>query len=188
VAEASYWACAMTQPAQEQRALRNLRRQGYEAFYPFYLSTTKKLKQTVVRPVFASYVFVRILEDYPWASINGTYGVSRLLTRPVKDSDTRLPQRVPEDFMNSLTRYLRSSNSVLGPEFTVNTRVRILCGVLQNHEAIVKWSNAERAGLLFQILNREVEIEFSVEEIARLPDETGYNSMEGHNAGNLWAT
>jgi transcription antitermination factor NusG len=61
----------------------------------------------------------------------------------------------------------------VGPEFTVNTRVRITRGALQNHEAIVRWSTEERAGLLFQILNREVEIEFSVEEIERIPEETG---------------
>lgn len=169
----AFWSCAQTQPAQEQRALRNLRRQGFEAFYPFYLSTTKKLKQTVVRPVFASYVFIRLFDDYPWSSINGTYGISRLLTHLAKDSDIRLPQRVPETFMKSLTRYLRSSNSVLGPEFTANMRVRVIRGVLQNHEAIVRWSNAERAGLLFQILNREVEIEFGVEEIERLPEQLG---------------
>jgi len=169
VSDASFWSCAQTQPGQEQRALRNLRRQGYDAFYPFYLSTTKKLRQTVVRPVFSSYVFIRIFEDYPWASINGTYGITRLLTRQQKDSSHRVPQRVPQDFMDGLTRYMKSSNSVLGPEFTVNTRVRILRGVLQNHEAIVRWSNDERAGLLFQILNREVEIEFALEEIEAIP-------------------
>jgi transcription antitermination factor NusG len=172
VAEGSFWACAQTQPAQEQRALRNLRRQGFEAFYPFYLATTK-LKHTIVRPVFVSYVFVRIFEDETWSSVNNTYGVSRLLTYLSKEGEYRVPKRVPEAFMNSLTRYLKSSNSVLGPEFTVNTRVRILRGVLQNHEAVVKWSNDERAGLLFQILNREVEIEFAIEEIERLPAETG---------------
>ena len=169
----SFWACAQTQPAQEQRALLNLRRQGFEAFYPFYLSTTKKLKQTVVRPVFASYVFVQLFEDHPWSSISNTYGVSRLLTRVVKNSDFRLPQRVPQDFMDGLTRYLKSSNSVLGPEFTVNTRVRVLSGPMQNHQALVRWSNEERAGLLFQILNREVVIEFSVEEIEAIPEEMG---------------
>ena len=173
MADASFWACAQTQPAQEQRALLNLRRQGFEAFYPFYLSTTKKLKQTVVRPVFASYVFVHLFEDHPWSSISNTYGVSRLLTRVVKNSDFRLPQRVPQDFVDGLTRYLRSTASIVGPEFTVNTRVRILRGALQSHEAIVRWSTEERAGLLFQILNREVEIEFSVEEIERIPEETG---------------
>jgi len=175
VTDTSFWSCAQTQPAQEQRALRNLRRQGYEAFYPFYLSTTKKLKQTVVRPVFMSYVFIRIIEDEPWSSINNTFGVLRLLTRLPKSGDIRQPQRVPEDFMRSLTRYMRSSNAVLGPEFTVNTRVRIIRGALQNHEAIVRWSNDERAGLLFQILNREVEIEFDIADIERLPvtEETG---------------
>lgn len=169
MADASFWSVAQTQPSQEQRALQNLRRQGFAAFYPFYLSTTKKLKQTVVRPVFASYVFIQLFEDEPWASINNTYGISRLLTCLAKDSDIRLPQRVPDKFMYDLSpQYLRSSNSVLGPEFTANTRVRILSGALQNHEALVKWSNDERVGLLFRILNREVEIEFAVDEIEAL--------------------
>lgn len=169
MSDASFWSCAQTQPGQEQRALQNLRRQGYDAFYPFYLSTTKKLRQTVVRPVFSSYVFVRIFEDYPWSSINGTYGITRLLTSQIRGSDHRVPQRVPQDFMDGLTQYLKSSNSMLGPQFSESTRVRIRRGVLQNHEAIVKWSNDERAGLLFQILNREVEIEFALDEIEALP-------------------
>jgi len=80
-----------------------------------------------------------------------------------------VPQRVPQDFMDGLTQYLKSSNSMLGPQFSESTRVRIRRGVLQNHEAIVKWSNDERAGLLFQILNREVEIEFALDEIEALP-------------------
>lgn len=169
MADASFWACAQTQPAQEQRALRNLRRQGFEAFYPFYLATTKH-RQTIVKPVFTSYVFVRLFEEEPWSSVNNTYGVSRLLTYLSKDSDFRIPRRVPEDFMKNLTRYLKSSN--VGPEFTKNMRVRILGGVLRNHTALIQWSNDERVGLLFQILNREVQVEMAVEEIEHLA-ETG---------------
>ena len=166
-----FWSCAQTQPGQEQRALRNLRRQGYDAFYPFYLATTKKLKLTVVRPLFSSYVFVKIFDDYPWSSINGTYGITRLLTNIGRDGEERVPQRVPESFMNTLTRYLRSSNSVLGPAFPVTARVRIIRGVLQNHEAIVQWSSDERVRLLFQIMNREVEVDFNVDDVERIADE-----------------
>jgi transcription antitermination factor NusG len=185
----AWWGCAQTGPSQEQRALVNLRRQGFEAFYPFYLAKTKKRKQTVIKPVFSSYVFVRLGEDFPWSSINSTYGVSRLLTCQRRGSDIRVPQRIPDDFMNSLTRYLRSSNSV-GPEFTANTRVRILGGALASQEAIVlRWSNADRVSLLFKILNREVQIEMAVEEIEEIesrPDDRGIKSVEGAH-GNLRA-
>jgi hypothetical protein len=74
-----FWSVAQTKPNREKMALRNLKRQGYEAFFPFFLKTNRH-KHLVVEPLFRSYVFIRLDDDLTWAPINSTYGVSYLLT------------------------------------------------------------------------------------------------------------
>ena len=88
------WGCAHVQVAQELRAIANLERQGYEVYFPKYLRPSKSnIADQVERPLFPGYVFISL--DLPrhlsWHSINGTYGVIRLLTtRPVdRDEDPR---------------------------------------------------------------------------------------------------
>lgn len=163
---ASYWTVAQTQPAQETRALENLRRQGYEAFFPFYLFETRH-KKTVVRAVFPNYVFIRLADDNKtWGPINNTYGISRILTCCGAVNRYPMPYKVPEGFIDSLRPYLRSSNSLRGSILIpAGTSVKVLRGVLQNHHAVVTWSDEERVGLLFMILGRQIEVEFALGDV-----------------------
>lgn len=162
----SYWTVAQTQPSQETRALVNLRRQGFEAFFPFYLFETKH-KKTIVRAVFPNYVFIQLnVDEAKWGPINNTYGISRILTCCGANDRYQVPYKLPDRFIDSLRPYLRSSNSLRGSVLLpAGTQVRVLRGVLQNHMAIVKWSDEDRVKLLFMILGRQVEVEFALEDV-----------------------
>jgi transcriptional antiterminator RfaH len=79
----SYWAVTQTHPQAERWARDNLERQGYSTFLPLVRvrqpdRATPTIHHVVTRPLFTSYLFVRI--DSPlWAPIRHTFGVRRLL-------------------------------------------------------------------------------------------------------------
>jgi hypothetical protein len=75
----------------------NLRRQGFEVFYPTFAE--RKLRcdrvQTVATPVFSGYMFVEIINGLCWALINSTYGVNKLSVRKAPDGFYNNPTRSP---------------------------------------------------------------------------------------------
>ena len=158
-----FWGAAQTYGGQEPRALLNLRRQGFEAFYPSFLIQGKR-DELETTPLFPGYIFVLLgIQQSRWGAINSTFGIARLLTY----RDAR-PQRVDNSFISSVRRCL-----VPDPEgrdvIDVGTRVRIETGAFREHEAVVTWTREDRLFLFFQIFNREVRLELSRDEVSILP-------------------
>ena len=62
------WFAVVTKPRQEQIALENLQRQGFECFLPMaknpYQRRSKK-RQRIVEPLFARYLFLRAIQRAP---------------------------------------------------------------------------------------------------------------------------
>jgi transcription antitermination factor NusG len=77
------WYVAMTLPRKERMAAANLHNQGIRSFLPIQLVThrhARKFKTELV-PVFPRYVFVVLnVEVQRWRSVNGTIGISRLIS------------------------------------------------------------------------------------------------------------
>jgi len=79
-----HWYLTHTKLRQEQRALLNLERQGYECYLPL-LSVEKMSKgevSVVEEPLFARYLFIRLdvsQSGESWGPICSTKGVSRLV-------------------------------------------------------------------------------------------------------------
>jgi len=63
----------MTKPNCENIAVANLKRQGYDCYFPRFAQDVPG-KATLIRPLFPRYVFVVIADR--WYSIRGTRGVS----------------------------------------------------------------------------------------------------------------
>jgi transcription elongation factor/antiterminator RfaH len=77
------WYVAQTRARQESLAKMNLEAQKFEVFLPQILKTTRHARQlrTKKAAVFPGYLFIRLNPDHHrWRSVNGTIGVSRLLT------------------------------------------------------------------------------------------------------------
>jgi transcriptional antiterminator RfaH len=88
-----------TQPFREALAARQLTNQGYRQFLPRYLKNRRHARrfETVVAPLFPRYLFVIIDQSKDrWRSINGTYGVDRLLMRGSE------PEPVPHGVVEQL--------------------------------------------------------------------------------------
>ena len=80
--ECQSWYVAETQPRKELLAATHLGRQRFDYFLPRYRKTRRHACKfdTVLAPLFPGYIFVRFdREQTNWRSINGTFGVRRLI-------------------------------------------------------------------------------------------------------------
>ena len=78
------WYVVRTQPQREALAARQLENQDYRVFLPRFLKNRRHARkfETVLAPLFPRYMFISLdLTRDRWRSVNGTYGVDRLLMR-----------------------------------------------------------------------------------------------------------
>jgi len=99
LAEEERWYVARTLPQRELRAAQQLANQGFRSFVPRYWKNRRHARkvETVSVPLFPRYIFT-ILDRgrHRWRSINGTFGVDRLITYGGE------PQPVPRGVVESL--------------------------------------------------------------------------------------
>jgi transcription elongation factor/antiterminator RfaH len=99
LAEAERWYVARTLPQRELHAARQLANQGFRIFVPRYRKNRRHARkvETVSVPLFPRYIFVVVDRTRDrWRSINGTFGVDRLLVYGGE------PQPVPEGVAENL--------------------------------------------------------------------------------------
>jgi transcription elongation factor/antiterminator RfaH len=93
------WYVVRTQPHRELQAARQLGNQAYRVFYPRFFKSRRHAPkfETVLAPLFPRYMFVILdLARDRWRSVNGTYGVDRLLMRNGE------PEPVPRGLVEQL--------------------------------------------------------------------------------------
>jgi transcription elongation factor/antiterminator RfaH len=93
------WYVVRTLPQQELRAAQQLANQGFRSFVPKYWKNRRHARkvETVSVPLFPRYIFTVLDRTRDrWRSINGTFGVDRLLTYGGE------PQPVPRGVVESL--------------------------------------------------------------------------------------
>src|SRR3954462_10228512 len=120
------WFAVQTLHRRESGAQLQLEAQGFRAFLPQVTRTVRHARRlrTVRIPLFPSYTFVSLdLERDRWRSVNGTFGVARLVMaheRPVP-----VPTGVVESFLD-----LQGANGVvrLDHELSVGQRVEVIAG------------------------------------------------------------
>ena len=168
---ATYWACAQTHPRQEELALRNLRRQGFTSFFPFFM--IRKLKHGIAngtylaKPAFPGYVFIQFPEEfYGWGPINNTLGISRLMTHQVPDDEYRTPCRA--GFVDDLWQ-MRILQADRAPDvIPIGTMIKIKRGPFAERVALVSLSTTQRVGVMLEMFNRSVVLEFDVANVERI--------------------
>lgn len=150
------WYLVYTKPSQENRALFNLERQGFECYLP--LIRVKKIKRKKINiiqePMFHRYLFLHLQqgeEEQSWAPIRSTLGVSSIVrfgTRPAIIDD-------------EIIQYFRKREQVHidEPLFVPGDTVKINDGPFTGLEAIFQSaSSGERSIILLEILSRSVSI------------------------------
>jgi transcriptional antiterminator RfaH len=148
------WYLVHTKPRQEEVALANLERQGYECYLPqMRIERVRRRKAEIAtEPMFPRYLFVRLDssdQGKSWSPIRSTLGVSQLVhfgSRAAKVDDT-------------LVDLLRQREQATRAEamFTSGDAVVITDGPFAGLEAIYQTADAERrAFILLEILSKPV--------------------------------
>lgn len=163
----SRWYVVLALPRQEDRALLNLKRQGFQAFVPRREETRRIRQRFVTRtvPVFPRYLFVSLnLATDSWQSINSTFGVSRIVSFGMHPAP--LPAGVAETLCESLDR-----NNVLQFEATLKKgdHIRLVRGPLANHLGVLQSLDEKgRIRLLMDILGNKFILTTNASNIEKL--------------------
>jgi transcriptional antiterminator RfaH len=154
------WFAVHSLPHRESGAQQQLENQGFHTFLPRCLKTrhhARKL-ETVLAPIFPRYLFVVLdLDRDRWRSVNGTFGVARL----VMIADDR-PQPVPYGVVEALIA-LADDRDVLrfdgGSRLAVGQKVRILTGAFAEQIGLLqRLDDNGRVRLLLDIMGGGIAV------------------------------
>ena len=151
------WYAAQTLHRRERGAELQLEAQGFTSFLPQITRTVRHARQlrTVRTPLFPCYVFVRLdLERDRWRSVNGTYGVARLVMAEGR------PVPVPNGVVESLLD-LRDANGIvrLDHGLSVGQRVEVIAGPFtQALGDLARLDGPERVQVLLEIMGGKVAV------------------------------
>jgi transcription antitermination factor NusG len=151
------WFVANTQPHLEGRALTHLHYQGFSAFLPRRLKTTKHARQfrTIAAPLFPGYLFIELdLHRDRWRAINGTSGIRSL----VMAGD--MPAAVPQGVVDGLMAMQDSSGMVsFASDLAIGQHVRLLAGPFAEMIGRLHWlDDAGRVEVLLELLGSQVRV------------------------------
>jgi len=160
------WYAVNTQAHQEARADENLRRQGFDSWLPRFRRQRKHARRIdhVLAPLFPGYLFVRLDPEIErWRSINGTFGVVRLLCNG--DAPLAVPDGLVEEIMQ---RRDGCGTVVLPPRsLAFGKVVRVVAGPFADLEGLVQeMPGRDRVVLLFNLLGRKVRASVPMEGLA----------------------
>lgn len=158
------WYVVKTLPRREIFAGQQLKNQGFTVFLPKQVRTARHARRikTTLSAFFPSYLFVHLEVDRQrWRSINGTYGVSHLITRG--ERPVPAPVGVVEELIAA-----SDERGVLveGPWLEIGQEVRITHGPFVDQLAIIdRFSNAEGVRVLLEIMGAQVPVEAKREHL-----------------------
>jgi transcription elongation factor/antiterminator RfaH len=124
--EPERWYVVHTQPQRELQAAQQLENQDYRVFLPRFFKSRRHARkfETVLAPLFPRYMFIVLdLGRDRWRSVNGTYGVDRLLMRSGE------PEPVPHGLIEQLTSGTAADGVVrCGPALKEGQTIRVTAG------------------------------------------------------------
>jgi transcriptional antiterminator RfaH len=156
------WYCVNTHPGKETTAEKHLVFQGFETCLPMHRQEYIRAKPRNL-PLFTGYLFVAFDKDVDrWQVIRSTFGIKRLFS-----TTPETPTPVPLDVMESIITHVAPTAPRL---ITAGCRVRILRGSFVSKEGICSWTDEMRIALLLRMVNSEVEVLFTHDEVRLIPD------------------
>lgn len=159
------WHLVYTKPQQEEVALQNLERQGYECYLPrLRVERLRRRKlEAVVEPLFPRYLFVRLDgsgQGRSWAPIRSTLGVQQLIYFGGH------PAQADEALIDQLRR--REAKAPAAQLFRSGDAVTITEGPFAGLEVVYQIADgAERAFVLLQLLHKPVRLQVEVAALGR---------------------
>lgn len=159
LAAGARWYVVQARHLSEQRVVQELENQGFETFLPRYLRKRRHARKMTLAaaPLFPGYLFVRLdPARQRWRSINGTYGVARL----VGGKNGPLP--VADAVVDGL-RARRDAQGYIAlsqrPDFTPGKAVRIRSGSFAEMLGLFEgFRDQDRIAVLLDLLGGKVRV------------------------------
>jgi transcription elongation factor/antiterminator RfaH len=151
------WYVVHTQPHRESRAQAHLAAQGFRTFLPRHRKTVRHARKLkfVSAALFPRYLFVVLdLGRDRWRSVNGTFGVLRLV------SGKENPTPVPAGIVESMAAGCGADGHVdLGSSLEIGDRIRVLSGPFADLVGeLTRIDGAARVQVLLRLLGGEVPV------------------------------
>ena len=155
--ESKRWYVVRTQPHREAQAAQQLRNQSYRVFLPRFFKSRRHARkfETVLAPLFPRYLFVVLdLTRDRWRSVNGTYGVDRILMR------CGLPEAVPNGLVEQLVAAAEAQGVVrLGHSLEEGQAIRVTAGPFADLiGTLARLDNSGRVRVLLEVMGGTVPV------------------------------
>ncbi len=163
------WFVVQSQPRKELYASANLENQGFPTFTPRLRRTVRHARRlkAVQVALFPRYLFISLdLSRDRWRSVNGTFGVSRVVT------DGSMPAPVPSGLVEGLIAAANGDGVIaFSAPLVPGEQVRLLEGPFADQIGhLVALDDAGRARVLLEILGAEREVRVSSSVLAPVTD------------------
>jgi transcriptional antiterminator RfaH len=158
------WFVVRTQPRRESQAERQLANQHYRTFLPRFRKSRRHARkfEIVSAPLFPGYLFVILdLARDHWRSVNGTYGVDRLLTQG------GVPEPVPHGLVEQLLAAIDAEGIVrFHPHLQHGQMVRVSAGPFANLVGrLQQLDDSGRVRILLEVLGGKVPVLLSEDSV-----------------------
>lgn len=155
------WYAVHCQPRRESAAALQLRNQGYRVFLPLRAKTWRHARRMEIRqvPFFPGYLFVALdLARHRWRSINGTFGVQRLVTA---GAEAR-PMPLPDGFVDALNHRADDRGCLAPGTLQVGQTVEIMAGPFGDRMGeLVGLDDGGRVRVLLELLGGRIPVVLS---------------------------
>ena len=157
------WYLLQHKPNKQNIALENLKRQGFETFYPL-LECTKRTNsrfKNSFSPLFPGYIFVFFnIEDSSWIKIKYTLGVYRIV------GFNSLPSKVHVDIILALQQKYNKSHKLLSDKnIKTGVNTQILKGPLSGFVGKIEENDANsRIKILLEFMGNQKRISINVDK------------------------
>lgn len=152
------WYVVRTQPHREAQAARQLENQAFRVFLPRFLKSRRHARkfETVLAPLFPRYLFIVLdLSRDRWRSVNGTFGVDRLLMRAGE------PEAVPRGLVEQLSEGAEASGGVTrrGSALKIGDSIRVTAGPFAELlGTLERLDDHQRVRVLLDILGGKIPV------------------------------
>lgn len=152
------WYAVRTQPRSEERALINLKNQGFEVFTPRVARSVRHARRREWRlsPLFPGYTFVHLdASRQRWRPVDSTYGVANI----IKIGQTPAP--LPVGLIEQFKALADENGEITGSAETiaVGDRVRVMGGAFDNWIGdVLSLPEKDRLLLLIHMATRDVRL------------------------------
>lgn len=161
---APHWYLVHCKPREDERALQNLERQGFECFWPTRSVERQRYGRrcTVIEALFPRYLFIRLdcVEDN-WSAVRSTRGVQQIVRF------AEYPTSIRDEIIEGIRDRLKQAPPE--PYLKPGERVSITMGAFSQVEAIfIANDGDQRVVLLLDFLQKEHRMRFPLHSVRKL--------------------